>query len=213
MKKLITYLLLVALCLSLTFITAYAEGETVEEPAAKTETVEEEPAPTMTAQFVDFLGEHLTEIFSALAALGTVIISASYKRGLMPTLSNGLGTFVTTMQDGLKSANEAVASLKNASDDKLNAIADKVAPFIEKSDEIVECVGKIDDKVKDMEAKITAEQGDREKLSYILKAQMEMFYQFFQSVNLPQYQKDRLGEYYNSVNKTIAAMTEEKGGE
>ena len=44
----------------------------------------------------------------------------------------------------------------------------------------------------------------------ILASQMQLFYDFFMAVNLPQYQKERLGAAYNEM---LAALMEEKGSE
>ena len=50
---------------------------------------------------------------------------------------------------------------------------------------------------------------DRKDIKAVLSAQMDLFYQFFMAVNLPQYQKDQLGESYTRLKALTEASHDE----
>lgn len=195
MKKRTTkfVMLLTVICmLALTGMTVFATG-----------TVEETAAPTMTARFVDALKANNESILAGFAALGSIIIALSYKKGLLPLLRKGLGQLSNVLKGGLDKANASVEELKASNDTQMKALAEAVTPMLEKAAVAMEQAAAAQEKISALEKSAVEEQNARKVLSTVLSAQMEMFYQFFMAVNMPQYQKDKLGETYLQMKKKI----------
>lgn len=196
--KKITLVLLSTICLFvLTCVAVFATG------------TEETEAPTMTAQFVEFLKQNKTSLFSGLAALSSIILGFSFRKSLLPLIRKALEQFVNALKGGLQKANDSVEKLQASSDAQLKALADLVAPMLEKANVALEQSTASQEKLSLLEKTAADEQKSREVLSTVLTAQMDMFYQFFMSVNLPQYQKDKLGEMYLQMQKKITDASHE----
>ena len=140
---------------------------------------------------------YLPEILSVMTLGVSVILAFAFKKGLLPTLSKSLGAIgeaVTHIKDKGESGGELIEKLNKAIS---TGLADIERTLEEFSVELEALRASLD----------AAERraGDREKLSLLINAQIDMLYEVFMSSSLPHYQKEAIGE-------RIAAMKEAIGG-
>ena len=83
-----------------------------------------------------------------------------------------------------------------------------VTPALELLSQGAEHHQSTEDALKEMNNELTNAKQDRLRANTVLAAQMELFYQFFMAVNLPQYQKEQLGERYVQLMRLVEAEHE-----
>ena len=138
--------------------------------------------------------ENADKIFSALAFIGTLIVGATYKSGLLPLLSDALAKLKGTL-DGIKTENEKYENLSGERISSINSSIDKIAKTI---DGAVEKIRDIDERLSEYELTL----GERESMKTILEGQIDMLYSIFMTSALPQFEKEEIGN-------RIAKMREE----
>ena len=132
------------------------------------------------------LFESASEIFSALAFAGSLVIMLSYNRGLIPLINDGikaLKTGVKTINEKTEAFNEHAIGLCDSIDARLMR-AEKLEEAVISSAESVE------EQLNDMQHAHL----ENEKIKTVLTAQIDMLYEIFMSAALPQYLKDSVGE-------------------
>ncbi len=134
------------------------------------------------------------KIFSALAFIGTLIVGAMYKSGLLPLLSDALGKFKGTLE-GIKSENERYESLTGA---KLSEMGVSIKNIEKSVEDTGSQIARIESELSVYEKALA----ERESMKIILSGQIDMLYSIFMASSLPQFEKEEIG------NK-IARMREE----
>ena len=134
------------------------------------------------------------KIFSALAFIGTLIVGAMYKSGLLPLLSDALGKFKGTLE-GIKSENERYESLTGA---KLSEMGVSIKNIEKSVEDTGSQIARIESELSVYEKSLA----ERESMKIILRGQIDMLYSIFMASSLPQFEKEEIG------NK-IARMREE----
>lgn len=202
-KKLIS----VALCAMLILgfgATASAESEpaseavTGEAPEAEAKP-EVESTPEAGNPFEDIFeaaSRFSSEIASALAFIGSVLVAFAYKRGLLPSVKSGIvaiGGAVGQLKDSTESCSRHQEEMLREFTDRLSRAEDVLERFGKAIDEIAE-------KTEDGEMAAA----DRADMKALMSAQIDMLYDIFMTSSLPQYQKD-------AVNQRVREMREVSG--
>jgi hypothetical protein len=209
MKRKLTLIPLLILVLSLIFsfcVGAYdAEVNDTESTDVKetTETIDTYEEDTFFTVLYEGVKENSDKILSALAFLGSLIIAFMYKKGLFPFIEKALASLSGAV---VKLGNE---TKKNADlgNEFLNTLSDK----LETCENIISGFSESLKKLELGLVEFSQEKGEREKLKFIMKAEVEMLNEIIMASSLPQYQKDRAGECFMKMKEELKA--EEIGDE
>ena len=188
MKKLILFTLILVFTLSAFSFFAYAEGEvTNSENAAEGE--------SFYTVLYGAVREHSEKILSALAAIASLLLAFTYRKGLMPTLNSAL----EKMCDG-------IGKIKTASAEQTENAQLLLSEAEKKLEGAREYLAVIYERLENLEATLNESleaKSEREKMKIILWAQTEMLYDIFMSSALPQYQKDMVGERTQKIKEEL----------
>ena len=144
--------------------------------------------------------EYTSEIFCIMTFLGSLITAFCYKRGLLPTLADGINKIYSVVVK----AGEKTNSMQAESAELLDAFVDRAMPILEKAKEVSEYAEKLHEESLSLKDEIEREKAQRRVLSHILSGQIDMLYGVFMSANLPEYQKEQLGAQYNRLRSMIS---------
>lgn len=145
--------------------------------------------------------ENASEIFSILAFIGSLIIMLSYKKGLLPIITDGL----KALKSGIKTVNDK----SEIFNEHAIGICDSIDARLERAEKITEAVLKSAETVEEDIAEMKKTSAENEKLKVILTAQIDMLYEIFMSASLPQYLKDNVGEKISEMKSALAKEVEE----
>ena len=141
------------------------------------------------------------EIFSAIACALSFALMLIYKKGMMPTLEGG----VRSLAAGVKGIGEKASEIKSTTDSFAADIRDRLTAAERTLEALADGLGKL-----------TATLDEREKNSYsaddlttVMLAEIDMLYEIFNSAELPQYIKDRVGERIAEMKKTLEKRDKE----
>ena len=143
----------------------------------------------------DSIASGADEIFSVITCALSFALMLIYKKGMMPTLEGG----VRSLAAGVKGIGEKASEIKNTTD----SFATDIAHRLTATERTLEALA-------DGLNKLTATLDEREKNSYsrddlttVMLAEIDMLYEIFNSAELPQYVKDRVGEKMAEMKKTL----------
>ncbi len=142
-----------------------------------------------------FFEEHIGEVFSVLAFIGSLIIMLVYKRGFLPLVERGIGTLCGKVGE-LKDAASSV-------DGSANALSERAARAIECSEG---ALVKINEALAAVEERLEGAEESRslaESFRTVLSMQTDMLYEIFMAASLPQYLKDKVGEKVSVMKKQL----------
>lgn len=182
---------------------AYSEDadSVTEEPDGITASVTEEESDSEKNFFEELFRafeENVSEILSALAFIGSLIIMLAYKKGLLPIVNDGL----KAIKSGIKAINERAESFN----EHAIAVCDGIDERLKRAENLSEAVLKSAESVEEELGEIKSASAENEKLKTVLNAQIDMLYEIFMSAALPQYLKDNVGE---KIGKMRAALGKE----
>ena len=205
MKKSLVFLIICAL-----LIRALALPVSAEEglPDLTAEGVEEQPGEAESTKENAFhvlylyIEEHASEIFSALAFFGSVIIVLVYKRGLLPALTSSIGKVSSLIGSFLDNAKKSGESTSTA----LTAVTDGVAATKEALDSVTKKLESLTERLASAE-QIKSEE---ERIRTVLEAEIDMLYDIFSASSLPQYRKDLIGERVAKMKSLLGGINGEE---
>jgi len=142
------------------------------------------------------------KIFSVLAFIGTLIVGAMYKSGLLPLLSDALSKFRGTL-DGIKSENERYESIVSA---KISDIGTSIKNIEESIDKTNGEIARVESSLATYERALA----ERESMKIILSSQIDMLYSIFMASSLPQFEKEEIG---NKISKMREELNSYEGNE
>lgn len=204
--KIIAALCLMATCLFC--VPAFAQQS---EEVAESEAVDHtEAKPTVSETVAVWFADHSTEFFSALTLCGSLILAFLYKKGFLPILSGALSNMSDSLSNGVKEVGDVTHALSESTEQTLKALATQIDTALAEVNVVASHAGALTKSVAVLEADLKASSDQRTKLETVLTSQMQLFYEFFMAVNLPQYQKERLGTAYNEM---LAAIKETKSND
>lgn len=140
-----------------------------------------------------------SEIFSALAFVGTLIVAHFYKKGTLPML-----------RTALSNVSKALTSVSDKTDGALLPIKEHVAGIegaLEETATVMEKVSASLEKVEDELQAVKESRGERETYKTIMLSQIDMLYDIFMSSALPQYKKDEIGEKIGAMKAELSSST------
>ena len=210
MKKLfLTVLLALFLCGALTLPT-FAEEEQIPAPTEEImmPEAEEMADSTLSGAVLMFLEQNGNDICQYLSLGLSVLLAWLFKKGLLPSLSGGVSHISKTLEGGLSALTEEGKQLAKTTEANLQTFVEAVTPALELLSQGAEHLQSTEDALKEMNNELTNAKQDRLRANTVLAAQMELFYQFFMAVNLPQYQKEQLGERYVQLMRLVEAEHE-----
>ena len=145
--------------------------------------------------------ENASEILSALAFVGSLIIMLCYKRGLLPIVNDG----IKAIKSGLKAINEKSESFNQHA----VSLCESIDTRLERAEKLSEAALRSTEYVEEELALIKQNGDETKKLKIILGTQIDMLGEIFMSAALPQYLKDSVGE---KIGEMKAALGKEVDG-
>lgn len=147
------------------------------------------------SELYEVVMNHISEILSLAAFIGSLICAIIYKSGLMPLMNNSLS--------GLKSI---VSKMKEAADcaqtdnkENISGIGDRIK--------------KLEDGISDMSEAFTRlsaslegyddQRAHQMRLDTILEGELDMLYDIFMTSSLPEYEKARVGERMRKLKEVL----------
>lgn len=191
MKKRIWITLIVAL-LAFCLLSVSAAAESGEESEALTF------GETVTA----FVTEHSAEIFSALALMGTGVLTWCYRKGLLPVLAKGLGQVSGGVERLVESAREAAES-GNA---EIREQLERLAPVIAAAEGIGEGLERLSARLKELEEESNRTAEERERLLILSEASVAILKEVFTAAKLPAASKEELAALYGRMRSSLDAL-------
>ena len=147
--------------------------------------------------------EHADKIFSALAFIGTLLLSLTYKRGLLPAVGkavNGATAAARASKDGSISCETAVKELAaELESDKLDT--DRL-------------IVRLDERLGELSGEVgglLASEGERKSLRLVMSAQIDMLYDLFMASSIPEYQKEAVGNRVAAMRKELCSYEAQDG--
>ena len=159
-----------------------------------------EDAP-ISEMMLDYVRGYTSEIFCSLTFLGSLITAFLYKKGLLPTLSEG----INRIYSAAVKAGENASELQKKSDERLEKFLSTTLPLIEKAGALTEYAESLRQDSLAMQDELQREKAERAALSEVLAGQTELLYGVFMSANIPEFQKEQLAEKYNRIQAVIKA--------
>ena len=145
------------------------------------------------------LRAHSTELLSALAFIGTLIVGFAYKKGLLPLISKTLAALGGAVADIKEQTERSDASAESVLSDlgrRLGEMEISLDKFAGSISDVERSVGTL-----------SASDELQSSMRKILYAQIDMLYEIFMSSSLPAYQKESVGERISTMKR----MLEENG--
>ena len=195
--------ILLSLALAAAIIFALAVGVSAEESEIITDTAAEAVSEeNVFSEIYAVVEANADKIFSAMAFIGTLIVGAMYKSGLLPLLSDALGKLKSTLE-GIKTENERHEALNVV---KLSGISTSIGN-IEKSIENTNAqIERIESELSVYESALA----ERESMKLILSGQIDMLYSIFMASSLPQFEKEEIGNKISKMREEINSYEKSK---
>ncbi|MBO5788885.1 MAG: hypothetical protein J6R42_02950 [Clostridia bacterium] len=198
---------LLALCLmfALVFslpVWANEEGETADMSTQAPSPSDEENA-TVSGVVVEYIEKNITEICGILTLISSFVVALLFKKGLLPALSKSLTHLSEQLGHSITKMENDSAALEASTKKSLTEWIESSKPLISKMESMAKWADETALLLTQMEEALSKEQKTMAHAEAVLAAQMDLFYQFFMAVNLPQYQKDILGQTYAALKKQL----------
>lgn len=149
-----------------------------------------------------FFAENADKLFSLLAFIASLLLTLTYKKGLLPTLSRGIGNIASEIEEFRDNAardksesgkrTEKISEELSALEDNARLLSDKLCSLEEKLDGVI------------------PKRASEERLGIIMSAQVDMLYDIFMASALPQYRKDDVGKRISEMREELLCLDEKK---
>ena len=189
MKKIILFTLILTVLLSAFTVCVFASEEAGEGIA------EAQKSQNFFELIFEKAKAHSEKILSAVAAIGSLFLAFTYKKGLLPALKTGI--------DNLR---DSVVKLKKESEAQSESSSSLLITASEQLKNAEDMLTSLSSRLSELEVALreNAESKDeREKFKLILLSQTDMLYDIFMTSSLPQYQKDAVGEKIADMKEKI----------
>ncbi len=207
MKKLI-FLSLIIFTLIFCAIPCEASGEASDNvnTTLQSQTVDE--ADPFAETVTEYVKSYTSEIFCSLTFIGSLITAFLYKKGLLPTLSDGINKIYSIAEK----SGERAEDIQRESADSINKFLSDVLPILEKTRDLAEYAETLHNESQQIQNEIEREKAQRENLTRVLEGQTDLLYGVFMSASLPEYQKEMLTEKYATIKALISHKEKENNG-
>jgi hypothetical protein len=153
----------------------------------------------------EYVKAYTSEIFCSLTFIGSLITAFLYKKGLLPTLSEGINKIYSIA----KSSGERAEDMQKESADSINKFISDVLPILEKTKDLADYAEALHRESVGIKDELEREKAERENLTRVLDGQTDLLYGVFMSASLPEYQKEMLTEKYSFIKALIAERGKE----
>ena len=160
---------------------------------------EEQESPPVSELILDYVRSYTSEIFCSLTFVGSLITAFLYKKGLLPTLSEGINRIYSIVAK----SREVSESLQKKSDERIESFLNSSLPFLEKAGELTEYAEALRQNSLAMSDELQREKEERAALVQVLSGQTDLLYGVFMSANIPEFQKEQLAQKYNCIQAVI----------
>ena len=201
MRKLIFFLLALAVCLSLFTLAASAtEGEAEGEATVHQESETENPLEAAQENtFLDSLykayEDNKSELFSIASTVVSLVLVFVYQKGLLPTVKGGL-TLIEGQVKALREVSHDTKVENQKTSDETRALALQMAQSSEKMQQILSQIA----------SRAELEQSKEEQLGQLRECmlwQSELLGEVFLHSSLPEYEKERVAKLVERVKGTL----------
>ena len=141
----------------------------------------------ITALFAD-LKEYSPVIFSALAALGSLLLAFCYRRGLMPILKDAIGGIagaVSTLGERVAERDKEKAASDRATEDRLAALEEGLC------------------RTGELAARLAEAKRGEESIRAAINAEVELLLELFMQSSLPEYKKEAIERRISAIKSGI----------
>lgn len=175
-----------------------AEEDTAAVTAAVTTANEATDAAPATAETIagaiaDFLRKESAGILSGTTLLFTLLISLGFRKRVIPPLLEALSSLIAKSREAVGAINAG----HEAEQAELSALLTRVEGMLDEAHAATTAAG-------EAAAALLSDGRLRTELQAILSEQSDLLYELLMSANLPQYQKDRIGEQHARVRAALA---------
>ena len=141
------------------------------------------------------ISSHSSEILSALTCIFSLILTFTYKKGLLPTLGASLGGIGSSVDEiRMHTENGIRTALSSA-----ERIEGQLIGISELCEALSKSVYEIDERMRELEG----DKRQSEEMKIILRSQIDMLYDVFMESALPQYSKDAVGERIGKMKSLL----------
>lgn len=202
MKKILSLIFTLLLLFAVFTLYTYAEEAIVEEETI----VEDAEVPTVTETILAWCEEHIVSLFSGGSLLLSGILAIVFKKGLLPSLASGLTKINKDLDSGVANVKTIAEAMSQSTDANLQKVAAKIDPFLEEAQRVTDMSKKMEESLGGLQDQLEASSTERAAMGVILQMQTDFLYSVFMSANLPEYQKQQMGERYNEMKKVIDTL-------
>ena len=138
---------------------------------------------------------HISEILSLAAFIGSLICAIIYKSGLMPLMENGL-----------KSLKNAATKIKEATDKAEFDNKESIGAISSRINNIEDTVTDLRNAFLALTKTLEGYQGHmdhQKRLDTVLEGELDMLYDIFMTSALPEYEKTRVGERMTKLKEAL----------
>lgn len=144
--------------------------------------------------------EHAAEILSAMTFIGSVVLSVSYRNGLIPTMKKGVG--------GLGSI---ASEIKEDSKEYARIAKENQAVLKERLERLEDTLGIIEEALEatgERLSELCRDKEERGRVEAVINEQVSLLYDVFMYSSMPEYQKDAVGRRVESMRRTLGTETD-----
>lgn len=193
-KRILLFCLCLALFAALMTVGVCAEGEAL---AGEVGSTEENPF----AVLYRMITENLDSVFGAFAALGTLIVAFSYKRGMLPLLRGG----VNVLSDKVRQIGDESEKIGKESAENAEFVKNQLQMLLKSFQSCADSVGNFGSTLEELRAKT----GEIELLKSLVAGEIELLYDIFSSSSLPQYQKEMVARRTEELRAALGGESHE----
>lgn len=191
-KRILLFCLLLALIAALFTVGVCAESAEI-----VGESTEENPFALLYRD----IAQNLDAVFGAFAALGTLVIAFSYKRGMLPLLRGGVGV----LSDKVKEIGEESKKIGTESAENAEFVKNQLQIMLTSFRECADSVRGFGETLEELREK----SGEIELLKSLLLGEVELLYDIFSSSSLPQYQKELVARRMEEMRAALEGAPDE----
>lgn len=140
------------------------------------------------------------EIFSILTCILSFALMIIYKKGMAPTLEKG----VRSLAAGVRGIGERASEIKSSTDSFAAELTDRISTIEASLESLANSLKALTDTLDERE-KSSYSLGD---LATVMLAEIDMLYEIFNSAELPQYMKERVGERVADMKRKLTGEVE-----
>lgn len=190
-KRILLFCLLLTLVVATLSVGVYAESEGA---------AEEIGASPFALLYRD-ITENLDTVFGAFAALGTVLVAFSYKRGMLPLLRGGVGV----LSDKVKEIGKQSEKMEKESSENAQFVKNQLQMMLDSFRECADSVQGFGNALKELREK----SDEMDVLRSLLAEEVNLLYDIFSSSSLPQYQKEIVARRVEEMRATLGGVAHE----